>query len=57
MPILTHSSSAKFEIGAYVRVIADTTPGMHLKHSENVRGQVTQVDIEGGRIRIQSNWT
>jgi hypothetical protein len=41
MPILTHSPSAIFEIGAYVRAIADTTPGMHPKHSEDVRGQVT----------------
>jgi len=57
MPILTPSPSAKFEIGAYVRAIADTTPGMHPKHSEDVRGQVTQVDIEGGRTRIQSNGT
>ena len=37
-----------------MRVIADTTPGMHPKHSEDVRGQVTLVDIEGGRTRIQS---
>ena len=37
-----------------MRAIADTTPGMHPKHSEDVRGQVTQVDIEGGRTRIQS---
>jgi len=37
-----------------VRAIADTTPGMHPKHSEDVRGQVTLVDIEGGRTRIQS---
>ena len=57
MPILTHSPSAIFEIGAYVRAIADTTPGMHPNHSEDVRGQVVQVDIEGGLIRIQSNWT
>jgi len=57
MPILTPSPSATFEIGAYVRAIADTTLGMHPKHSEDVRGQVTQVDIEGGRTRIQSNGT
>ena len=37
-----------------MRAIADTTPGMHPKHSEDVRGQVTLVDIEGGRTRIQS---
>jgi len=57
MPILTPSPSAKFEIGAYVRAIADTTPGMHPKHSEGVRGQVTQVDIEGGRTRFKPNGT
>ena len=57
MPILTPSPSVIFEIGAYVRAIADTTPGMHPKHSEHVRGQVTQVDIEGGRTRIKSNGT
>ena len=57
MPILTPPPSAIFEIGAYVRAIADTTPDMHPKHSENVRGQVTQVDIEGGRTRIKSNGT
>jgi hypothetical protein len=27
---------------------------MHPKHSEDVRGQVTEVDIEEGRTRIQS---
>ena len=37
-----------------MRAIADKTPGMHPKHSEDFRGQVTQVDIEGGRTRIQS---
>jgi len=52
MPILTPSPSAIFEIGAYVRAVADTAPGMHPKHSEGVRGQVTQVDIEGERTRI-----
>ena len=57
MPLLTYSPLAKFEIGAYVRAIADTTPGMHPKHSEDVQGQVVQVDIEGGRTRIQSNGT
>jgi hypothetical protein len=57
MPILTHSPSAIFEIGAFVRVVADTTPGMHPKHSEDVLGHVVQVDIEGGRTRIQSNGT
>jgi hypothetical protein len=56
MPILTPPPSAKFEIGAYVSAIADTTPGMHPKYSEDVQRQVTQVDIEGGRTRIESNW-
>ena len=57
MPILTPPPSAIFEIGAYVRAIADTTPGMHPKHSEDVQGQVTLVDIERGRTGIQSNGT
>jgi hypothetical protein len=54
MPLLTYSPLAIFEIGAYVRAVASTTHGMHPKHSEDVRGQVTLVDIEGGRTRIQS---
>ena len=57
MPILTPPPSAIFEIGAYVRAIADTSPGMHPKHLEDVRGQVVQVDIEGGRKIIKSNGT
>jgi hypothetical protein len=57
MPILTHSPSAIFEIGAYVRAVDDTTPDMHPKQSEDVRVQVTQVDIEGGRTRMKSNGT
>ena len=57
MPILTPSPTATFEIGAYVSAIADTTPGMHPKHSEDVRGQVTQVDTEGGWTGTQSSGT